>query len=58
MSNGPTVTDPATGEPIDGGCAKHSDHWLAKAVRNNRRLAGLPPQKCQHRPGCPTEATS
>ena len=54
--NGPTVIDHNTGEPMDAGCALHSDHWIAKAVRNNRRLAGLPPQGCQHREGCPAEA--
>lgn len=56
MSNGPIVTDHETGEPIDAGCAMHSDHWLAKAVRQNRVGLGLPPQECQNRPGCPKES--
>lgn len=51
--SGPTVIDVATGEPMDAGCAKHSPHWLAEAIRTNRRLAGDPPQECQHRQGCP-----
>lgn len=53
MSTGPTIVDHETGEPMDAGCAMHSTHWLAKAVRNNRRLLGDEPQGCQHRPGCP-----
>lgn len=28
------------------GCPAHSEDWLYAAVRNNRRLGGLPPQDC------------
>lgn len=50
----PTVAllDEETGEPIDAGCPEHSDHWLAKACRANRRAVGLPPQGCEDRPEC------
>lgn len=53
--NGPTVTDPTSGEPTDGGCAKHSDHWMARAVRGNRRHLGLSPQECEYRDECPSD---
>ena len=28
-------------------CPAHSDDWLYKAVRNNRRISGLEPQPCE-----------
>lgn len=31
---------------VPPGCPAHSDNWLYAAVRNNRRLSGLPPQEC------------
>ncbi len=34
----------------DENCPMHSQNWLYAAVRNNRRLSGLEPQRC----ACPT----
>lgn len=50
---GPTIIDHETGEAVDGGCAKHSTHWLAKSVRANRRNLDMSPQECERRPTCP-----
>lgn len=55
MSDQPYVTNPeAIGNPDQtpilqhsvAGCPAHSDDWLYRAVRNNRRLCDLPPQDC------------
>ena len=67
MSELPHVTNPeAIGEPGQTpilqhsveGCPAHCDDWLYKAVRNNRRLSGLPPQDCtcdSEEPACSAE---
>lgn len=55
MEDRPYVTNPeAIGNPdltpilqhSVAECPAHSDDWLYGAVRNNRRLSGLPPQEC------------
>jgi hypothetical protein len=55
MSDQPYVVNPeAIGDPDQTpilqhsvvGCPAHSEDWLYKAVRNNRRLSNLPPQNC------------
>ena len=51
--SGYIVNPEAVGNPdetpilqTDPGCPAHSDDWLYRAVRTNRRLSGLPAQEC------------
>lgn len=42
---GDSETSPVLRHSV-AGCPAHCDDWLYRAVRNNRRLAGLPLQDC------------
>lgn len=57
---GDLTQTPLVQHPV-AGCPAHCNDWLYRAVRNNRRLSGLPPQDCTcaeegGEQECPTQA--